>query len=153
MGKKHGKNKEGYFKTLKDEEVPDNIKKIVGTEKDKAIAGRQRDFVHLQKEYHEITYSVAVIQAELECMMDQIRTKPEDRTMKWNGMIIPDNVLKTRTGLKNIKYKEGIHSLQMLKKSLLNQGMTEEQIVIAAEDGHYIKEIPVGKNDDKTIKE
>ena len=64
------------------------------------------------------------------------------REMKWNGMIIPTEILGFRIASKNIVYKEGLGSLEYLKKALLSKGLTEAQIKEIGEDGKYIKEIP-----------
>lgn len=145
MGKKHSKMKEN-FRELKDDEVPEHIKKALGkVEKSdvQAISGRQRDFVNLQKDYHENYYNMAVIRAELEVMMDQVRlSKTNEQTMKWNGMQIPDTILKARTGKKNITYIGLIHYLEGVKKTLMNDGLTEEQIEIIGLEGKYIKDFP-----------
>ena len=96
MGKKHNKQ-QSNIKTLKAGEIPDHIKKLLGdkpSEETTAIEGRLRDFVQMQKEFHETVYHVAVLGAELQAMIGEIGNKPEERTMKWNGMIIPDGVLK-----------------------------------------------------------
>jgi hypothetical protein len=144
MGRKRNKGA-GSFRTLKPEEVPDNIKNLVGGEEKKgvkAISGAQRDFVKLQEDYHETSWQVAVTNAELDNMMKQIKMPEEERSMKWQGMKIPDNVLKAMTGRKNVMYKQLLHHQLSVKKALLNYGLTEEQISVAGEDGHYVTEIP-----------
>jgi len=141
MGKK-----QGSFKEVKLEDAPQNIKDLLGKQDEgtaeKNISGRERDFVQLQKEYHVTNIGLAILSSELETFMEQVRLSPDQRTIKWNGMVMPDKVLKAHTLLKNQKYIEGIHEKHSIKKSLLNFGLTEEQLTVIGEDGKYVKELP-----------
>ena len=160
MGSKHSKNKE-QFKEIdpNDKRVPQSVrdklaeigKQDEGTEAH--IKGADKEFVNIQKDYHHNTYNVPIQGAELAVMLEQYKlpirdtTIPTDacmvtREMKWNGMIIPTEILGFRIASKNIVYKEGLGSLEYLKKALLSKGLTEQQIKEIGEDGKYIKEIP-----------
>ena len=143
------KNNKGEFKEIKTEDAPEHIQEMLGdTEKPsaEAISGKKRDFVQKQKSYYTSCIGVAILGAELEAFMEQARMKPEERSIKWNGMIMPDKVLKSHTLLKNAKYIEGIHDKHSLKKSLLHDGLTEEQINIIGDEGKYVTELPTKIN-------
>ena len=145
MGKKHSKSKGGSFRTLKPGEAPAAVQKkmeelkILEEQKkentEEAISARLKEFVNVQKEYHNSVYAVAVIGAELAEFIKQLKksSHPEKTTnkivspreIKWNGMIMPDDVLKPRIGLQNIKYKEGISTLKYTEKALKNYEHTK----------------------------
>ena len=141
MGKKHS-NKKGEFVELKDDQVPEHIKEAIGDKDVKAISGRERDFVNLQKDLHENFYNMKLVESELQVFMDQLKLPISEREMKWNGMIIPDQVLKARTGKKNIDYISLIHYVEGAKKNLLSQGLTQDQMDIVMLQGKYVKELP-----------
>jgi len=143
MGKKHSKIK---TREVKVKDAPQHIKDMLG-EQDSAttkdISGKTRDFVQMQKDYNSVSWGVVVLRAELEAMMTQLQLSFEKRSIKWNGMVMPDQVLRAHTGLKNLKYIEGIQQKESIKKNLIAQGLTVEQVRIAGEDGKYVTELPV----------
>lgn len=154
MGKKHSNKSKwhgGSFKTLKPGEVPSSMKakmeemKIIdeqeGGSNEKTVDARVKEFVNMQKEYHNTIFNVAVLGAELEVFIKQLKAG-DDRAIKWNGMIMPDEVLKPRIGLKNIAYKEGISHLKYLEKALKNKGLSDEEVKKIGMEGRYIKELP-----------
>jgi len=136
------KKQNKMFKELRNNEIPDNIKDILENNNAKAISGRERDFVNLQKDLHENFYNLKIIESELQIMIEQIKLPLSERTMKWNGMIIPDIVLKARTGKKNVDYIAMIHFIEGMKKNLILQGLTEKQLEIIMLEGKYVKELP-----------
>ncbi len=150
MGKRH--NKGGSFRTLKPGEVPDSVKakmeelKILKEQKqggpEDSISGRMKEFINIQKEYHNTIYNTAVIGAELEEFMVQLKMGLEKRMVKWNGMVMTDAILKPRIGLKNIAYKEAVSHLKYLEKALTNKGLSKEEIQGVGQEGKYIKELP-----------
>jgi len=142
MGKKHSGIKTGSFKELADNEVPEHLRKALEKDDVKAISGRERDFVQMQKNYYLSCIGVNILGAELEAFIEQMRMKPEERTIKWNGMVMPPKVLASHILLKNQKYVEGIHEKEGMKKNLQNYGLTNEQISIVGSDGHYVTKMP-----------
>jgi hypothetical protein len=151
MGKKHsGIKTKGGFKEINKVDAPQHVQDMLNGGKEvtdqKAISGRRRDFVKRQKEYHLSCIGVHILGAELEVFMEQMKMKPEERTIKWNGMVMPQKVLAAHTILKNAKYVDGIHEKHSIKKSLLNDGLTEEEIEVVGSDAKYVLDLPVKIN-------
>lgn len=108
-----------------------------------AISGRLKEFINMQKEYHATYYQVGYLSAEFTEYLNQVKAydkNADEPTIKWNGIPIPINILKAKTGTHNIKYVEAIGNLEYLNKALLAQGLNEKQVKEIGIHGTYIKE-------------
>ena len=86
----------------------------------------QRTFLQNQQEFIKIIWTRIFKQEELKEIQKQLTEGPI--TMHWYGQLYPKSILEVEYEINRIAYKKLIREEEILKRQLVGDGMTIEQV-------------------------
>jgi len=134
--KKQNKVKQVKWEKYSDEEVKQIVK------------GRTLEFLQLQRDFRYQFFKKLTFEAELDVMIDQLQKikKGDKPDMLWQGMPIPESVLKSHIMLHQNNLHILLTELNNSRDKLKKFGLTDADLQEIIQKGKYFKELKDEKN-------